>query len=164
MTPSSKRLSTKFEEVQLIYKNKTLAKDRPSVKTPEQAYEIFIQNWNLDQISLLEEVKILLLDNSMKLMSIAAISKGGMTGALVDPRMIFATALKRRSHAIIMAHNHPTGNLKPSHADIKLSDTIAASGKVLGIQLIDHLIVTSDHYCSLASDGYMEAPSNAAPV
>lgn len=152
------KLSSKFEEVQLVYNNKTLAKDRPNVKSPEQAYEIFLQNWDLEQIGLLEEAKILLLDNSMKLMSVASISKGGMTEALVDPRVIFAIALKRRAHAIILAHNHPTGNMKPSHADLRLTERLIASGKLLRIPLQDHLIISNDQYFSLAIEGHMEGP------
>ncbi len=152
-------LVSKFEEVQLIYRNKTLAKNRPSVKTPEDAYEIFIHHWNLEQIELLEESKILLLDNSMRLMSIASISKGGMTEAIVDPRVIFAIALKRRAHAIILAHNHPTGNMKPSQADLRLTERLISSGKLLRIPLQDHLIISNDQYYSLAIEGHMGGPA-----
>jgi len=158
-TQSAKqKLSSKFEEVQLVYSNKTLAKDRPHVKTPEEAYEIFLQNWDMEQIGLLEEAKILLLDNSMRLMSVSSISRGGMTEAIVDPRVIFAIALKRRAHAIILAHNHPTGNMKPSQADLQLTKRLVASGQVLRIPLQDHLIISNEQYYSMAVEGHLEWP------
>lgn len=155
-TTNTKTLSTKFEEVHLIYRNKTKAKDRPSVTSPDKAYNILIQNWNIDQINLLEESKILLLDNSLKLMSIASVSKGGLTGTVVDLRIAFALALKRRASCLILAHNHPSGSLTASESDISLTRKFVEAGKLLNIRLQDHLIITQDSYCSLANEGLID--------
>ena len=148
-------LTAKFEEVQLVYRNKTKAKDRPSVTSPDEAYNILIKSWDMDQINLLEESKILLLDNSLKLMSIASVSKGGITGTVIDPRIVFSIALKRRASCFILAHNHPSGNLRPSDSDLLMTNKFIESGKLLNIHLQDHLIITQEHYCSMVNEGFI---------
>jgi DNA repair protein RadC len=147
-------LKNTFEEVRLVYKNRTKANDRPKVQSPDDAFKILYEHWDKDQITLREECKLLLLDNRMHLMSIADISSGGMTEAIVDPRIVFAIALKRRSHRVILAHNHPTGNLKPSNADIALTNRLSSLGKMMRIDLEDHLIITDCGYSSIMHDNY----------
>lgn len=144
-----------FEEVQLTYHNKTKAKDRPYIKSPQEAYAVLLQLWDKDQIDLVEECKILLLDNRLRLMSVASVSKGGTMGTVVDPRIIFATALKRRASSIIMAHNHPSGNTKPSNADIQLTQEFIQAGKFLQLPIQDHLIITNESFCSMVNDNHV---------
>lgn len=141
-----------IEEVKLTYKNKLKARDRPKITSPEDAYKVFIKSWDHDQIELLEECKAMFLDRQLRVMSIASISKGGLSGTVVDLRLVFAMALKRRANSLILAHNHPSGNLRPSHADIDLTKRFCHAGKILQIELEDHLIVTSDGYCSIISE------------
>ena len=155
-TTNTKSLSTKFEEVRLIYLNRTKAKDRPEVRSPDAAYKILLNSWDKNQINLVEECKILLLDRSLRLMSIASVSKGGLSGTVVDPRVIFSIALKRRASSIILSHNHPSGNLKPSEADLKLTSNLMKSGKLLQIPLNDHLIITPESYCSLMTENHID--------
>lgn len=149
---SKNNLLTKFEEVSLVYKNKTRADDRPLVQNPADAYEILIKNWDLNQIGLVEEFKILLLDRQLRLMSIASIAKGGMSSVDVDPRIVFMVALKRRSHQIILAHNHPSQSLKSSKLDIELTERFSKIGELLNIQVADHLIITEYGFHSIVSD------------
>ena len=149
---AKKDLITKFEEVSLVYRNKIKAKDRPSVKCPQDAFKILTKNWNMNQINLVEECKILLLDNKLRLMSIAEISKGGLTETIVDPRIVFSIALKRRANRIILAHNHPSNNVNPSKADIKLTKEFIQIGKLLRIEVADHLIVTENDFSSMATE------------
>ena len=152
----TKYLVSKFEEVQLIYRNKTKASDRQSVKNARDAYHILRDSWNMDEINLLEECKVLLLDNQLKLMSVASISKGGLSGTVVDPRIVFAMALKRRANRIILAHNHPSKSLKPSHADIKLTQEFIKAGAILQIPLEDHIIITDEGFYSLITEYHQE--------
>ena len=152
---SNTGLKRQFEEVQLIYKNRMLAKDRPRINSPAMAYDVLKEIWNMDQIELLEEFMILLLDRRMKVMSFASISKGGYAGTVVDPKIIFAIALKRRTSGIILAHNHPSGNTLPSREDLTLTEKIKEAGKVLDITVIDHLIITKDSYRSLQEENYL---------
>lgn len=159
----TKQSFSQFEEVQLVYRNKTKASERPSIKSPHDAYTILHQSWNKEEINLFEESKILLLDNQLRVMSIASISKGGLSGTIVDPKIVFSIALKRRANRIILAHNHPSGSLKPSKADIKLTKEFIKAGDILQIPLEDHLILTEDNYCSLVADYSEELFSNAHP-
>ncbi|WP_339608492.1 JAB domain-containing protein [uncultured Roseivirga sp.] len=149
-------LQSKFEEVQLIYTNRKKASERVKISNSHDASEILKKAWDMSQIELLEECKLMLLDNSMRVMSIAPISKGGMTGTVVDARIIFAIALKRRAHRLILAHNHPTGNLQPSQADIKLTNSLSKAGSVLNIPLEDHLIITKSGSYSMRDHGDFE--------
>lgn len=139
----------KVEEVKLIYKSKVKADHRPIAMHPEQAYDIFIEHWDADQIELLEEVKALFLDRKCRVMSIASISKGGYDAALVDLRHVFAIAIKRRANGIILAHNHPSHELKPSQSDIQLTKQFIEAGKVLNIPIHDHIIVTPSTFSSV---------------
>ena len=150
------QLITKFEEVRLVYNNRTPVEERPSVSSAKEAYEILLKSWDMGQIGLLEECKVLLLDTGLKLMSIASVSKGGLSGTIVDPRIVFSIALKRRASSIILAHNHPSGNLKPSEMDINLTKTFILSGNLLQIPLEDHLIITCKGYCSVVSEGHLD--------
>jgi len=140
---------TKIEEVKLTYKSKTRALDRPKIKCAEDAYKIFLKSWDMDQIELLEEAKAMFLDRQMRMMSITSISKGGINGAVVDLRLVFAIALKRRATSIILAHNHPSGNLEASLCDIRLTKRFHEAGNIMDIQLNDHLIITKDGFNSI---------------
>ncbi|KOF04162.1 DNA repair protein [Roseivirga seohaensis subsp. aquiponti] len=155
MSKKCKDVVNKFEEVRLVYKNKTRAEDRPQITNANKAYEILRASWDDDQISLLEEAKVLFLDNRLRLMSISSISKGGTTGTVIDPKIVFAMALKRRCSSIILSHNHPSGNLKPSQADISITRKFSEAGKLLDITVSDHIIITDEGYCSMANDGHM---------
>jgi DNA repair protein RadC len=100
-----------------------------------------------------EEFWILLLNQAGKVTSKELISKGGLTGTVADPKIIFGIALQQNAVSIVMAHNHPSGNLKPSQLDIDLTKKIATAGKMLDIRVLDHLIVTNDGYYSFADEG-----------
>ena len=155
-----KRSTSPIEEVKLIYTNKTKYEDRPKISSSNDAARILKENWDLSQISLVEECKALFLDRGNRLMSIADISKGGMSEAIIDPRIVFTIALKRRSHNIILAHNHPSGNLRPSKSDIELTKRFNMAGDILRIQLLDHLIITDEGYYSLTDNGDIPALSS----
>jgi DNA repair protein RadC len=83
------------------------------------------------------------------------LSKGGMTGAVVDVRVIFQVALKACATSLILAHNHPSGNLDSSDADLKITRQIKEAGLILDIPLLDHLIMTTDSYLSMADEGLL---------
>ncbi len=142
----------KIEEVKLTYKNKVKASDRLKIACAEDAYKVFLQSWDQGQIELLEECKAVFLDRRLRVMSIASISKGGMNGTVVDLRLVFAMALKRRADSLILAHNHPSGSLTPSQADIGLTKQFYEAGRILQIELKDHLIITSEGFYSMMSD------------
>jgi DNA repair protein RadC len=97
-----------------------------------------------------EEFWVLYLNNSNKVIHKFQLSKGGITGTLVDTRLVFKKAIELSSTAMILAHNHPSGTLKPSNADKKLTEKIKIAGNTLDIKILDHLIITEKAYFSFA--------------
>jgi len=100
-----------------------------------------------------EEFWILLIGQNCKLLGKELISKGGLTLTVADPKIIFGVALRYSATSIMLAHNHPSGSLKPSHEDISLTKKIAAAGNLLDIKVLDHLIITDASYYSFADEG-----------
>jgi DNA repair protein RadC len=102
-----------------------------------------------------EEFWIVYLNNSNKVIRKLPLSKGGITGTLVDVRLVFKTALELGATSIILCHNHPSGALKPSEADIKITKKLKLAGESLDILILDHVIVTEHHYYSFADEGIL---------
>ena len=102
-----------------------------------------------------EEFWILYLNNSNKVIRNGQISKGGITSTLVDLRLVFKEALQIGAVGIILAHNHPSGTLKPSQADIHLTKKLKMAGDSLDIKVLDHLIVTEKAYFSFADENML---------
>lgn len=102
-----------------------------------------------------EEFWILYLNNSNKIIKSAQLSKGGITGTVVDVRLAFKEALQLGAVGIILAHNHPSGTLKPSQADIQLTKKIKIAGDSLDIKVLDHLIITEKAYFSFADENML---------
>lgn len=142
-------------EIQLTYNPIVKPSQRPKVTTSIEVYKLFLNNWDLNKIELIEQFKIMLLNRAQKVLGIVDISTGGVTGTIADPKVIFAAALKSNSCSLILAHNHPSGNLTPSQADIALTGKIKAGGGFLDISILDHIIVTGEGYTSFADEGLM---------
>ncbi len=102
-----------------------------------------------------EEFWILYLNNSNKIIQSAQLSKGGITGTVVDVRLAFKDALQLGAVGIILAHNHPSGTLKPSQADIQLTKKLKTAGESLDIKVLDHLIITEKAYFSFADENML---------
>ena len=88
-----------------------------------------------------------------KALGIFEVSTGGVTGTVADPKIISVAALKANACNIIISHNHPSGNLQPSKADIEITEKIKMAGQLLEIKLFDHIIVSSEGYYSFADEG-----------
>ena len=146
-------LKSTVAEITLSYYPDINLKDREKINCSRDAETLFRENWNDAQIGFIEEFKVMLLNRSNRVLGISSISKGGVTGTVADPKVIFALALKGVASGIIVAHNHPSGNLKPSQADIKLTQKLSDAGRLLDIVLLDHLILTSDSYTSFSDEG-----------
>jgi DNA repair protein RadC len=102
-----------------------------------------------------ESFFVLLLDRANKVIRKLKISSGGMAGTVVDPKKIFKLALDFNASSVILAHNHPSGNLKPSDNDIKLTKKLQEAGKALDIPVLDHVIAGNDNYFSFADEGML---------
>lgn len=102
-----------------------------------------------------EEFWVIFLSNSNKILHKEQLSKGGMTGTLVDPRKLYKIALLQGATCLVLAHNHPSGTLKPSQADKNLTRRLKSAGESLEIKILDHIIVTQNSYFSFADEGIL---------
>ncbi|HEY1009761.1 MAG: RadC family protein [Daejeonella sp.] len=102
-----------------------------------------------------EEFWILLLNRANRITSKHLVSKGGQAGTIADPKIIFNIALENHAASIILAHNHPSGNLKPSHADLELTRKLRSAGQFLDLPVLDHLIITDQGFLSFADEGIL---------
>lgn len=97
-----------------------------------------------------EEFWILLMRQNNTIIRSIRVSEGGLTGTVADPKRIFKTALEHGASALILCHNHPSGNLNPSQADIRITQKLTKAGQLLDIRVLDHLIITAHDYYSMA--------------
>lgn len=102
-----------------------------------------------------EEFHVLLMNQAHKVIGHRKISMGGISGTVADPRLIFGFALELKASAIILSHNHPSGNLKPSEQDIQLTKKLSAAGKSLDISVLDHIIIAGTSFYSFADEGLL---------
>lgn len=143
----------RIAEVELIYKCKIPYSARTTITCSKDTYSILLSNWNPNKIELQEQFKVLLLNRSNAVLGIAEISMGGITGTVVDIRLILSTALKANATSLILCHNHPSGNLNPSVADEKITTKVKTAAAFLDINVLDHIILSSEGYFSFADEG-----------
>ncbi|TDH17784.1 DNA repair protein [Segetibacter sp. 3557_3] len=142
-------------EVELVYKSKVKASKRPQISSAKDAYNILLIGWDENKIELVEQFKVLFLNRANKVLGMFNVSSGGITGTVADPRIIMVAALKSNCCSLVLAHNHPSGSLKPSRQDEELTQKIKSAGQYLDIKVLDHLIITSDGYLSFAEEGLL---------
>lgn len=142
-------------EVELIYRNVVKPSQMPMVTDSKQVYSLLTSNWDENRIEFVEQFKILLLNTANKILGIFEVSTGGIAGTVADPKLIFMAALRANASAIILSHNHPSGNLQPSQQDLTLTRKISEGGKLLDIRVLDHLIITIEGYYSFADEGVL---------
>jgi len=140
-------------EINVSYSNEN--KDKIKIVNSNDAYAIALKQWNLDTIELQEEAKVLLLNRANIVIGIYNLSKGGITSCIIDIKLILSVALKAVASGIIIIHNHPSGNLKPSQADLDITSKLNKASKTVDINLLDHLIITKEDYYSLSDNGKM---------
>jgi DNA repair protein RadC len=138
-------------EIKVSYSTNNTSKIK--VNSVRKAYELLLSSWDTNIIELQEEFKILLLNRANELLGIYPLSKGGISGTVVDVRLIFAVALKCNASGLILSHNHPSGKLVPSDADVTLTRKIKKCADLLDVNLIDHIIVTRAGYYSFTNEG-----------
>lgn len=142
-------------EIKVSYQPKFKASERPKVTESKDAYNILYNNWDHSRIELSEQFYILLLNRANNVIGMSEISSGGFSSTVVDPKMIFGIALKSASAGIILAHNHPSSNLRPSEQDLIVTRKLVEAGKLLDLQILDHLILTKHSYLSFGDEGLL---------
>lgn len=157
--PSEKK-SFQIPEIELSYKPHNY-RDRPpvTIRDSKTAVDVLLENWNENKIALLEEAKLLLLNRRNVVLGVVALSSGGFAGTVIDPKLAFAIALKAAASSVIIAHNHPSNNNKPSQVDISLTHKLVVCGKFLDLPVLDHIIITPNGSWYSFMDNHMLEPS-----
>ena len=114
-----------------------------------------LNSWDEGKIEYVEQFAILLLNRANEVLGVYKVSSGGITDTVADPKQIFTAALKANACSLVLSHNHPSGNLKPSKQDEELTRKIKEAGSYLDIKVLDHIIVTSETYYSFADEGLL---------
>ncbi len=146
--------SDEMSEIKLSYR--PLRKPNiPVIKSSQESYRQVIKYFPQDTVALQEHLVVLFLNRSNYLIGGCLLSSGGISGTIADVRLILAVALKSAASAIIVAHNHPSGNRLPSESDKQLTEKLKSSAALMDIQLLDHLIITpsEEEYYSFSDEG-----------
>ena len=146
---------SKVAEIKLTYRAKVKPSERPQVTCSTDCYNVLKESWDTGKIEFVEQFKVMLLNRANKVLGIYELSTGGVAGTVADPKLIFVAALKACASSIVLCHNHPSGNLKPSAADLQLTKKMKQGGELLDIAVLDHIIITSESYYSLADEGLL---------
>ena len=141
-------------EIEIHYRNKVKLSDMEKVSGSRDVYDVLQRIWS-PRIDHVEEFMILCLNRANRILGWAKVSQGGLSGTVADPKLIYQIALKSNACSIILAHNHPSGNLQPSEADIQLTRKLKEAGLMLDLPVLDHLIISSEGYYSFADEGLL---------
>lgn len=144
---------TKVAEIEIVYKSNVKPSERPQVKDSKDAYALLINKWDMNLIAIQEQFKVILLNRASKVLGLLNLSTGGKTSTVADPGLILAAAMKAGATSILISHNHPTGTLKPSHADLTLTQKLKAAAAYHDINVADHIIVTTEGFYSMTDEG-----------
>lgn len=142
-------------EVELVYRSKIKPSLRPLIKRSQDSYRVLLSSWDMNKMEFIEQFKVLYLNRGNRVLAINELSTGGLTGTVADPRLIFAIALKLNATAVVLCHNHPSGNLSPSTQDTALTAKLKNAGMFLDIHVSDHIILSSEGYFSFADEGLL---------
>lgn len=143
----------KVSEITVSYRNSN--PERIKISNSRDLFNLASQHWNMGLIEYQEEVKVFLLNKANIVLGVFEVSKGGITSSIVDFRIILGVALKCNAVQLVLMHNHPSGNLKPSHIDISITKKLKQACELLEINLLDHLIVREDGYYSFSDSGML---------
>lgn len=141
-------------EVQLSYKDSVKVSTRYKINSSQDIYELLIKHFSDDTIGYKESFKVILLNQSNRVLGVVPISEGGISATYVDVRLILQAALLANATQIILAHNHPSGAIKPSIYDDALTEKVKKAAELMEIHVADHIIVSPEkEYYSYYDEG-----------
>ena len=139
-------------EITISYKDNVKASERVKILSSETSYS-YLKPFYAECMEHHEESYVMFLNRANKASGVSLISKGGMAETVMDVKIILQTALKVHASGIILSHNHPSGNLCPSEPDKRITSKIKEACKCLDLVLLDHIILTDEHYYSFTDEG-----------
>ena len=140
-------------EVELTYKNNVPYNQRQKISNSQGAYEILTNLFPENTMDYRETFIVLYLNRANQVLGYSVISQGGTSNTTVDIKMVIQTALLANASCIMLAHNHPSGNVQPSSDDNKITKRIMEAAKLFDITVLDHLIITNENYYSFTDNG-----------
>ena len=143
----------KVSEIKISYMNEV--DEKIKVMGSSEVYQVLKENWDLDTIELQEEFKILLLNQGNQVLGIKSMFKGGINTCSIDVRLIMGMVLKANASALVITHNHPSGNLNASESDKRITSKIKECCELFDIRLLDHIIMAKNSYLSFADEGIL---------
>jgi len=155
MKKETSSLQSIVSEIELSYMPQIKPSARPVIKGQDDVYQLLIDTWDKTKIELVEQFKIMLLNKCNRVLGICTLTTGTVSETFADPKQIFSVALKANATQIILAHNHPSGNLEPSSKDCDLTKKIKVAGELLDLKILDHIIVTTEGYYSFTKEGVL---------
>lgn len=147
---------TLLREISISYRKGKKLLNPPKISTSGEAHTQLIPCFDKNTISIQEQFVVMYLDHGNHVIGTFHASKGGITGTVVDMRLILSIALKVLATKIILAHNHPSGNLTPSKADLAITEKLKSLATLFDILVLDHFIIgADDKFLSFADEGYL---------
>ncbi|MCR9131313.1 MAG: JAB domain-containing protein [bacterium] len=143
-------------EVSLRYKTETCFEEKPKLSSPSEAEQFLRKIWEADTIELHEVFVLVLLNSALRVLGWSRVSQGSKTGTLVDPIAVAQIAILGNCSSVLCCHNHPSGRLEASAADIHLTERLVKALKLFSIGVDDHVILTRDSYMSFREQGLMK--------
>lgn len=145
----------KYKFPQIKVKVSVTKGDKVTITSPEKMVEVMRSIFNADTIMWTEEVIMVCLNRANDVVGYYRVSSGGFSGTVLDPRVVMTIALNNASSSIILAHNHPSGNLKPSEGDRAVTEKIKNACEFFDMKLLDHLIITDESYFAFSENGLL---------
>ena len=140
-------------EVELTYKNNVPYNQRQKISNSQGAYEILTNLFPENTMDYRETFIVLYLNRANQVLGYSVISQGGTSNTTVDIKMVIQTALLANASCIMLAHNHPSGNLHPSSDDNRVTNRIIEAARLFDITVLDHIIITNESYYSFTDNG-----------
>lgn len=147
-------INNQVSEIQILYKNKVKASERIKITLSSHADKV-LRPFYEDDMDYKELSFAIFLNRANHVLAFSKISEGGLCSTVIDQKLLFQYALKVNAQSIILSHNHPSGNKDASEADKQLTKKIIEAGKIMQIQILDHIILTSEGYTSFQDEGLM---------
>lgn len=146
-----KTYESSMPEITLKYKTGEIKKSKITSST--EAYHLLLEMYDNDTLEYTESFIVIYLNRANNSIGWQRMSSGGTAGTIIDVKVLMTTALKCNAHGIILSHNHPSGNLRPSDQDLSVTKKLVKAGEFLEIKILDHIIVTAGGYYSFQDEG-----------
>lgn len=148
-------IPTVIAEIEISYKPFINPSDCPRITKSKDAYRLFIDTWDKKRFEFIQECRVMVLNNDHRVLGIVTIPRGSCVKTMIEPKLVFAIALKANASQIIVAHNRLAGNLNPGPSDLELSEKLVSAGSLLDIKVADYLIIGREGSYSFAFEGVL---------